>query len=697
MTSMLRLDDLIRVLDRSSAMCACFEMDGRLSYCTLAYAKHAGIAREQLLGMHYLDFVAPDSIASIVASRPLIERGEPATYKREFVAEDGQPRAVEIVVRPLQLTDRQVLVSSVIDISTHHQAAITQAQSLLRMQKFFEATHEGILFHVDGRIQDVNPSLLAILGYNASEVVNHDILEFVPASERDQVRPPSGERIPASEVRETLVKAKDGREVPIEFIVRDIEWMGGEQRMVVIRDLTERKRAEQRIRHLALHDALTGLPNRAYLEHHLNDLIAKTCGTNRVFALMFIDLDHLKRINDSLGHAAGDGVLQAIAAQLSDFCADPARRAVNAWAARLGGDEFVVTCETRTRADAGAIVSSVERLFDFPIKAKAREFLVTASIGVAIYPDDGASSELLLQHADGAMYAAKAGGRDGVRYFDQAIAKAAEEALQIEHELRLALSRGEFRLHFQPELRSQDNALRSVEVLLRWQHPSRGMLSPDSFLPVAEGLRLIQPISNWVLEQSLAQMRVWQDAGLSVARISVNLSDHLIASTRAVDDLLDKIAQQGIDPARIELELTERLMMRRNPALVEDLHRLRAAGIRLAIDDFGTGLSSLSRLRSLPFDTIKIDRSFVADLPTSSSAIAVVEAIMDLARGLSVDAVAEGVENAAQLECLIGCGCQAVQGYFLAPPMPADEFERWLNMRSAGLTGAGVDAGCNDM
>lgn len=687
MTPPLSYGDLVQVMDRSRVMCACFEMAGTLIYCTEAYAEHAGATREELVGKHFREFVTADSLDNVLAHVPELHRGNAASYTRHFVTANGDKRTVEITLRPLRLDDRAVLVSTVVDISAHRRASDEQRAMLQRMQKFFEATHEGIMFHAHGRILDVNPALLSMLGYESESVVGRHILELVPDAYHARVMPAPGETKLPPEPREAVVLARDGREVPIEFIVRDMEWRGATQRMVIVRDLTERKRAEQHVRHLALHDSLTGLPNRAHLEQHLAELIRQAEVNHRLFAVLFIDLDHLKRINDSLGHAVGDSVLQAIANTLSTFCAAQSSRQSQLWAARLGGDEFVLTCNATQRAEIEALVEHVERLFDEPVRLNTREFTVTASIGVAVFPEDGATAALLLRHADAAMYAAKSAGRDNVRYFDQALALAAEQALVIEQELAQALERGEFRLYYQPEIDAATDQLVSMEVLLRWQHPARGLVSPDSFMPVAEGLRLIQPISNWVLESALAQLERWQRTDLPVPRMSVNLSDHLIASSRAVDDLLARIAHYQLPPTSVELELTERLLMRRNPALVNDLHRLRAVGIRLAIDDFGTGLSSLSRLRSLPFDTIKIDRSFVADLPTSSSAVAVVEAIMDLTRGLFVDAVAEGVETEAQRECLLACGCRTMQGYLLAPPMPADEFERWLRARTSSSKG----------
>jgi len=669
-------------MDRSGVMCACFETAGTLIYCTEAYAQHAGMPRAQLIGKHFREFVTDDSVKSILAQTPDLHRGKAGSYTRHFTTTTGEKRTVDISLRPLPLDDRTVLVSTVLDISAHRQAADEQRAMLQRMQKFFEATHEGIMFHAGGRILDVNPALLSMLGYDAESVVGRHILDLVPEPYHARVMPAHGEAHVPAEAREAMVLARDGREVPIEFIVRDMEWRGATQRMVIVRDLTERKRTEAHVRYLALHDSLSGLPNRAHLEQHLAGLIRTAPQEQRIFAVLFIDLDHLKRINDSLGHAVGDSVLQAIAGTLSSFCAAQSTPHIQLWAARLGGDEFVLTCIAAGREEIEALVDRVERLFDEPVRLNAREFTVTASVGVAVYPEDGTTSALLLRHADAAMYAAKSAGRDNVRYFDQALAQAAEDALIIEQELAQALERDEFRLHYQPEIDGASGELVSMEVLLRWQHPTRGLLSPDTFMAVAEGLRLIQPISNWVLENALAQLSRWLQAELPVPRMSINLSDHLIASSRAVDDLLARITHHRLPPARVELELTERLLMRRNPALVNDLHRLRAVGIRLAIDDFGTGLSSLSRLRSLPFDTIKIDRSFVADLPTSSSAVAVVEAIMDLTRGLRVDAVAEGVETDAQRECLLGCGCRTMQGYLLAPPMPADDFERWLRTRT---------------
>ena len=396
------------------------------------------------------------------------------------------------------------------------------------------------------------------------------------------------------------------------------------------------------------------------------------------FAVLFLDLDQLKRVNDSLGHASGDEVLIAVAEKLSAFCAARSPLDREAWLARHGGDEFVMTYRAADRTQLVDFVDSVRRVFETPTQVGTRSFRVTASIGVAIYPEDGETPSQLLKNADAAMYLAKTAGRDAARYFDRAIARAADHALMIEEALGPAIEKGEFELYFQPELSADGKRLVCVEALLRWNRGDLGVLTPDEFIPVAESLHQIVPLGQWVLDSAMTQLARWRANGWHDARVAVNLSSNQFRSPDFVDSVLAALQRHGLTGASLELELTERMLMGNDPAMQLALTRLRDAGITLAIDDFGTGFSSLSRLRTLPVETLKIDQSFVRELPASASSVAIVNTIIELAHGLAMTAVAEGVETTEQRQCLESLGCRVMQGFLFARPMPAAEFDRWL-------------------
>ena len=425
---------------------------------------------------------------------------------------------------------------------------------------------------------------------------------------------------------------------------------------------------------------LTGLPNRAQLDDKLNYLVAEAHRHRAEFSVFFIDLDQLKRINDSLGHSFGDMLLANVAERLLDFCTRCDWTGEKPWLARLGGDEFVLILRHADATCCYEFSLQLQATLQCPIEIQGRKILVTASIGVAIYPHDGDTPLQLLKNADMAMYHAKASGRDTTRFFDQSLARAADHALVIEEELGIALQSNAFVLHYQPEVSADGRRVLSAEALIRWQHPTRGLLGPDEFISIAEGLHLILPIGQWVIDEALSQVTRWRQLGWREAQVAVNLSSNQLRSRGFADNELSSLSRLGLSGDCLELELTERMVMSDDTAVLATLTRLRSAGVSLAIDDFGTGLSSLSRLRTLPIEKLKIDKSFVLELPDSASSVAIVNSILELARGLSLSAIAEGVETQAQRQCLESLGCQAMQGYLFTQPLAADEFADWLKL-----------------
>ena len=371
-------------------------------------------------------------------------------------------------------------------------------------------------------------------------------------------------------------------------------------------------------------------------------------------------------------------LLVSVGERLLDFCESCVSTKDKPWLARLGGDEFVVIL---THADAARCYQfslQLQATLQRPIDIQGRKILVTASVGVASYPHDGDTPSQLLKNADMAMYHAKASGRDTTRFFDQSLARAADHALVIEEELGVALQGKALVLHYQPEVSADGKRVLSVEALIRWQHPTRGLLGPDEFIPIAEGLHLILPIGQWVIDEALAQVPRWQRLGWREAKVAVNLSSNQLRAPGFADNVLQSLNRLGLSGECLELELTERMLMSGDANVLSALTRLKLAGVSMAIDDFGTGLSSLSRLRTLPIEKLKIDKSFVLELPDSASAVAIVNSILELARGLSLAAIAEGVETRAQRQCLESLGCQAMQGFLFTEPLAADEFADWL-------------------
>jgi diguanylate cyclase (GGDEF)-like protein/PAS domain S-box-containing protein len=438
-------------------------------------------------------------------------------------------------------------------------------------------------------------------------------------------------------------------------------------------DITERKQAEQRVHHVAHHDALTGLPNRTLLQDRLRQAVAYANRTGLPVWVMLLDLDRFKFVNDSMGHKTGDVLLMTIAERLRSALRDTDT------VARLSGDEFVVLLSAQP--DHPLAPHIVQRVMDSvarPVMLGSTEFFVTCSVGVAVYPLHDAPAESLIEHADIAMYRAKKLGRNNFQFYTPAMNEEALERVKIESALRNALDRNEFVLHYQPQVHLGSGEIVGMEALIRWRHPELGMVAPNRFIGVAEETGLIVPIGAWVLRTACAQNRAWQLAGLGNLRVAVNLSARQFSAADLVPGLEAVLADTGLAPGCLEIELTESLFMSDITPAVETLHQIKALGVNLSIDDFGTGYSSLSYLSRFPIDVLKIDRSFVSDIGSNGTESPIVASIITLAHNLKLAVIAEGVETVDQLDYLRRMGCDEMQGYYFSRPLPAEEFEQLL-------------------
>ena len=440
-------------------------------------------------------------------------------------------------------------------------------------------------------------------------------------------------------------------------------------------DITERKRVEEQVRSLAYRDSLTGLPNRLLFNDRLSMAVASAHRHRRGVAVLFLDLDRFKVINDSLGHSVGDRLLQEVAERLRGCVREGDS------VARLGGDEFTVLLQdVSTPADAARIAEKVLDALRVPVRLDGHELFVTGSVGVSLFPEDGQSSETLIKHADTAMYRAKEQGRDGLQLYTPVMSVAALERLALESGLRRALARNEFVLHYQPILDIAGLRLHGVEALLRWRHPELGLLGPDRFLPLAESTGLLLRIGPWVLAEASRQVRDWQQRGHPELCLAVNMSARQFLQPGLVGTVAAVLEETGLAAAHLEIEITETDAMQNAELMGETLRGLVSLGVRLSIDDFGTGYSSLGYLKRFPIQTLKIDRSFVGDVVADQDDAAIVSAILAMARTLKLHVVAEGVETAEQLEFLSSRGCERAQGFYLGRPLPNDEVERALGI-----------------
>jgi diguanylate cyclase (GGDEF)-like protein len=461
--------------------------------------------------------------------------------------------------------------------------------------------------------------------------------------------------------------------------------------LVIIRDITERRKAESRIRYLAYFDTLTGLPNRQLLVREMSRAIAAAQRSETLMALLYLDLDRFKRINDNLGHSVGDALLKAVARRLhqcirpSDTLTATSPLARRGSVARLGGDEFVVLVgELTEEGQATLVADRIRESLGEPFDCGGHRFVVTPSIGIALYPKDGSDIEELLVKADMAMYKAKDQGRNSHAFYGESMAIRSLSRLELENDLRRAFEGGDFQLHYQPKVDLLTGRVVGVEALLRWHHATRGWISPESFIPVAEETGLIVSLGAWVLRETCRQLQSWAGTDLAHLTIAVNVSVQQFAREDFVESVLNTLKNFNVPPKLLELEITESLLLRNVDDTTSCMRRFRAAGLTLAIDDFGTGYSSLGYLRTFPVDALKIDRSFVKDLNAKGDGGAICAAIIALARELKLRVIAEGVENLEQVEFLRNQRCDQVQGYLMSAPLPVQELELLLRASPSG-------------
>ncbi len=454
--------------------------------------------------------------------------------------------------------------------------------------------------------------------------------------------------------------------------------------LCLVRDITERKEAEKKVFRLAYLDTLTGLPNRLSFSDRLQRDIQRARLHNSKLAVLFMDLDGFKNVNDTLGHGAGDLLLQWVADRLrlavrpADLLARNEASEMEVGLARLGGDEFTLLMPQLHHVEDALIVGQrIHARMRQPFMLEGREIIVTTSIGIAVYPDDGEDAATLLKHADTAMYHAKNQGRDNCQFYSAALTREAMRRLNMESNLRLALERGEFYLVYQPQLDLDSGRIHSLEALIRWQHPEQGPISPADFIPAAEENGLIVPIGDWVLRTACADIARWQAAGHSL-RVAVNLSAVQFRNPDLVSAIKSILAESEVAPEWLELEVTEGALMDDSAATLAILDDLRAAGMQLSLDDFGTGYSSLSHLQRLPLNNLKVGRSFVCGLPADKGSLAIVRAIVSLARNLGFTVTAEGIETLEQARILQRLGCETLQGAYISEPVPAADIPALL-------------------
>lgn len=539
----------------------------------------------------------------------------------------------------------------------------------------FDSTHEGVLVcDGSGRIIHVNRAFVDITGYQPEEVLGFNPSKFKSGRHGPEFyQQMYGSILTAGQWSgEIWNRRKSGEIYPQWQSIRGIKDESGQLKhfVAVFSDLTAIKRSEQELTQLAHYDALTQLPNRLLFTDRTAQALVTARSSRRSCALLLIDLDHFQNINDSLGHTLGDEVLKAVADRLRGLLDSELTLA------RLGGDEFgLLVRNCQQVVQAAALAQRMLDAFKEPFLLDGHQLFITASIGISLFPHDAQDAGQWLRNADSALFKAKSNGREGYALYTQELTAHAQHRVELATELRRAIEQQELRVFYQPIHDLATRRIRGVEALVRWQHPQRGMVSPAEFIPIAEQSGLIADIDAWVLRTACGQMQQWLARGVQVSFVAVNVSSRLFTHGDLDVRVAQALEHSGLNPAFLELEITESAVMDDPEQAIEQMHRLRGLGVSLAIDDFGTGYSSLLRLKRMPVQKLKIDQGFVAGLPEGDDDISIVRAVIALARSMNMRVLAEGVEQADQAAFLLENGCQLGQGYWFARPMPADRID----------------------
>lgn len=656
------------------------ELDGSYARVNARFAAIVGYSPEELGKLSFQRITYPDDLADSIDMMRRLERGEMDTcfMEKRYVRKDGEIVWVDLTIclRRDESGQPEQFISVVEDVTARKLAETRLQQQQQLLGTIIDALPVNIYMKDNaGRYVMFNEQASATTGIPKGAAIGKTDFDLFPSEIAATIR--AEDQYAQSKNEPTLCEdtiVSHGHTLTMLAGRKMVDTGEGTPRLLGFSiDITERKLSEQRIEHLATHDPLTQLPNRNLLQDRLQHAVVHAHRYNRLVAVMFLDLDRFKLINDSLGHTAGDQLLKIMAARLQGIVRE------GDTVARLGGDEFVVILEDLTNEeDATRVAEQILKEIPRPVSLNSHELSITTSVGISLYPKDGQAPDTLIKDADTAMYQAKELGGNHFSFFSREMNARVFERLLMENGLRRALEKGEFVLHYQPIVNLVSGRIIAVEALVRWQHPERGLVLPVEFISIAEETGQIVQIGYCVLRKACRQGRQWQAMGLPNVRMSVNLAVQQIASPALAGTIKDVLRETGFKPGLLEFEITETGLMQDVDRAIGTLRELSAMGVGLAIDDFGTGYSSLSYLKTLPIEALKIDRSFVGDLGIDENDAAIVNATIVLAHSMGLRVIAEGVQTKDQLAHLAQHQCDEVQGYYFSPPLAADEIAKLL-------------------
>ncbi|GAC1034824.1 EAL domain-containing protein [Pseudomonas sp. No.21] len=647
--------------------------DGRLIEANEGFTRITGYTAREAADRSTLElgiWANPEDRQQMV--RVISDQGSLRNFTAPVRTKGGSIRLCELTAQPIPINGEACVLTIARDITERQH----MQEKLLQAATVFESTAEGVMItDTEQRITAVNRAFTEITGYSEAEALGQSPRLLASGQHDSAFYAAMWHQLAADGhwQGEIWNRRKNGEPYPEWLTISAVRNRDDQitHFVGVFADISTLKHAQARLDYQAHHDPLTGLPNRILFESRLQAALLDATTDAQQGAVLFIDLDRFKHINDSLGHPVGDLLLKSIAARLKDQLRDIDT------VARLGGDEFIILLPgLHNAADAEHVASKVLACFSAPFEADDHEFFTSASIGISLYPEHGNDVATVVKNADAAMYRAKSKGRNRIEFYTRDLTFQANERMALEIELRRALERGELSLYYQPKLCLQNRRLIGAEALIRWHHPLFGEISPERFIPLAEENGLILPLGDWVLAEACRQMREWQDRHAPFGPLSVNLAGAQLRQPQLVERIDRLLQDTGVVPCHLQLEITEGFIMSQAEEALAVLHALKALGVQLAIDDFGTGYSSLSYLKRLPLDIIKIDKSFVRGLPDDLEDAAIARAIIALGRSMQLTVIAEGVETHAQEAFLTAEGCEQIQGYVVSRPLPADVFAR---------------------